>query len=58
MIAVKENGKLLARKRAVVSGEFYGDNLEIKSGLKLGEMVITDGFQSLYDGQLLTTDTK
>ncbi len=58
MVAVKENNKLLARKRAVTSGEFYGDNLEIKSGLQPGDQVITDGFQSLYDGQLLTTETK
>lgn len=55
MVAVKDNGKLLARKRMVTSGEFYGDNLEIKNGLQMGDMVITDGFQSLYDGQLLTT---
>ncbi len=58
MVASKENGKLLARKKPVVTGEFYGENLEIKSGLEAGDMVITDGFQSLYDGQLLTTDTK
>jgi multidrug efflux pump subunit AcrA (membrane-fusion protein) len=58
MVAVKEGNQLRARKRAVVPGEFYGDNLEIKSGLQAGDLVITDGFQSLYDGQLLTTDTK
>lgn len=58
MVASKENGKLLARKKYVVPGEFYGDNLEIKSGLEAGDMVVTDGFQSLYDGQLLTTDIK
>jgi len=58
MVAVKENNQLRARKRTVVPGEFYGDKLEIKSGLQAGDLVITDGFQSLYDGQLLTTDTK
>lgn len=58
MVAVKEGNQLRARKRTVVPGEFYGDRLEIKSGLKEGDLVITDGFQSLYDGQLLTTDTK
>jgi len=58
MVAVKEGKQLRARKRTVVAGEFYGDKLEIKSGLQVGDMVITDGFQSLYDGQLLTTDTK
>lgn len=58
MVAVKENGKLVARKKAVSIGEFYGDQLEIKSGLQAGDQIITDGYQSLYDGQLLTTDTK
>jgi membrane fusion protein, multidrug efflux system len=58
MVAVKENGKLVARKKAVSIGEFYGDQLEIKSGLQAGDQIITDGYQSLYDGQLLTTETK
>jgi membrane fusion protein, multidrug efflux system len=58
MIAVKENNKLIARKRSVVAGEFYNDKMEIKSGLKEGDIIVVDGYQSLYDGQLLTTDTK
>jgi hypothetical protein len=36
----------------------YGDQLEIKSGLQSGDQLITEGFQGLYDGQLITTDTK
>ncbi|GAC1441776.1 MAG: efflux RND transporter periplasmic adaptor subunit [Sediminibacterium sp.] len=58
MVAVKENGKTFARKRTVIIGDFYGDKLEIKSGLQTGDLVVTDGYQSLYDGQLITTDTK
>ncbi|MFT3937035.1 MAG: efflux RND transporter periplasmic adaptor subunit [Chitinophagaceae bacterium] len=58
MTAVKENGKTVARKKAVVIGQFYGDKMEIKSGLQVGDLVVTDGYQSLYDGQLLTTDAK
>jgi RND family efflux transporter MFP subunit len=58
MVAVKENNRLVARKKVVTTGEFYADKLEIKSGLQTGDQVITDGFQSLYDGQLITTDTK
>ncbi|HMC85664.1 MAG TPA: efflux RND transporter periplasmic adaptor subunit, partial [Chitinophagaceae bacterium] len=57
MIAVKENGKTIARKKPVVIGQFYGDKMEIKSGLQTGDVVVTDGYQSLYEGQLLTTDT-
>ena len=56
MTAAKENGKTVARKRPVVVGDFYGDKLEIKSGLKAGDTIVTDGFQSLYEGQLITTD--
>lgn len=56
MTAVKENGKTIARKKAVVIGQFYGDKMEIKSGLQAGDVVVTDGYQGLYDGQLLTTD--
>lgn len=55
MIAVTENGKLIARKRIVVVGELYQDKLEVKSGLQGGDNLITGGFQNLYDGQLITT---
>ena len=50
-----ENGKKVARKKNIETGEIYGDNVEIKAGLKSGEQVITEGFQSLYDGQVVTT---
>lgn len=56
MTAAKENGKLVARKRPVIAGDFYGDKLEIKSGLKPGDVIVADGYQGLYDGQLLTTN--
>lgn len=55
MIAVNENGRLLARKRQVQVGELYGNNLEVKSGLKPEDSLITEGFQGLYDGQLVVT---
>lgn len=58
MVAVKENGKMIAKKKIVIVGEFYGDKLEIKSGLQTGDMVITEGYQSLYDGQVITTNAK
>jgi RND family efflux transporter MFP subunit len=54
-VAVTENGKLVARKRNVTIGEFYGNNVEILTGLNAGEQMITEGFQSLFDGQNLTT---
>ena len=45
------------RKRKVMIGELYGDQIEIKQGLKEGDQLITEGYQSLYDGQLITTTT-
>jgi RND family efflux transporter MFP subunit len=54
--AVKEGAKTIARKRRVVVGELYGDRLEIKSGLQSGDVIVTEGFQELYEGQPLTTD--
>lgn len=55
LVAVTENKKLVARKKRVIPGELYGDKLEIKSGLTIGDQLITEGFQSIYDGQVITT---
>ena len=57
MVAVKESDKWIARKKPVEIGQLYGDKVEVKSGLKAGEQIITDGFQGLYEGQPLTTNT-
>lgn len=56
MVAAKEGAKTVARKRRVVVGELYGDRLEIKSGLQSGEVIVTEGYQELYEGQALTTN--
>ncbi|MGV3658227.1 MAG: efflux RND transporter periplasmic adaptor subunit [Chitinophagaceae bacterium] len=55
MVAAAEGGKLVARKKAIVVGELYNGELEVKSGLQPTDQLIVDGFQNLYDGQLLTT---
>lgn len=49
------NGKAVAKKQAVIIGEVYGNNVEIKSGLKPGDQLITEGYQNVYDGQLIST---
>ncbi len=56
LIAVKEGKNMIARKRKIEVGELYGDRLEVKNGLKEGDVLITEGFQSLYDGQVVTTN--
>jgi membrane fusion protein (multidrug efflux system) len=55
LVAVKEGNTVVARKRQIQVGELYGDRLEVKGGLQTGDVIITEGFQSLYDGQLVTT---
>jgi len=55
MVSAKENGKTVAHKKPVVAGELYGDKIEIKSGLQAGDLLITEGYQSIYDGQTITT---
>jgi membrane fusion protein (multidrug efflux system) len=55
LVGVTENGKTLTRKKTVTIGQLYSDRIEVKSGLEAGDQLITDGFQGLYDGQLITT---
>lgn len=50
-----ENGRQVARKRVVNVGEAYGGLIEIKSGLTGGELIISEGYQTVYDGQAITT---
>jgi len=52
------NGKTTAHRVTVIIGEVYGDNVEIKSGLNGGEQLITEGYQSLYEGQVVSTGLK
>ena len=56
-VAASENGKLIARKRMVTIGEFYANAIEIVSGLSAGEQVVTEGYQNIFDGQLLSVST-
>ncbi len=51
----EKEGKQIARKKPVVLGEMYDEQVEIKSGLAANEKLITRGFQGLYDGQVITT---
>jgi RND family efflux transporter MFP subunit len=58
MVAATENGRKVAKKKVVTVGQLYGDTLEVKDGLVAGDILITDGFQGLYDGQPIITDAK
>jgi RND family efflux transporter MFP subunit len=49
------NGKAFAKKKNISIGEFYGDNVEVKAGLRGGEQLITEGYQNLYENQSIAT---
>ena len=51
----KAGDKMVARKKVVIVGEAYNGLIEIKSGLTGGELIITEGYQTVYDGQAVTT---
>jgi len=55
-VIVKEGNKMVARKKSVTVGEVYNDNIEIKNGLSGGEPIISEGYQTVYDGQAITTN--
>lgn len=54
-IIEKSGDKMLARKKVVIAGEAYNGIIEIKSGLSGGDLIITEGYQTVYDGQVVTT---
>jgi membrane fusion protein, multidrug efflux system len=54
----KTGNKMVARKKPVTVGEAYNGNIEIKNGLSGGDAVITEGYQTVYDGQTVTTTTQ
>jgi RND family efflux transporter MFP subunit len=54
-LLVNENGKLVARKKQITIGELYDELVEVKTGLNTTDKLVTQGYQGLYDGQLLST---
>jgi membrane fusion protein, multidrug efflux system len=49
-------GRMIAVKKPVVIGESYGDKVEIKGGLQTGMQLISQGYQTVYDGQVVTVE--
>jgi len=56
-VARNEAGKTSAVRQPVTPGMSYGDKMEIASGLKSGDQLITVGYQDLSDGQLIATES-
>jgi RND family efflux transporter MFP subunit len=55
-VIVKEGGVTKARKKSVIIGENFGGMVEIKgNSLSPTDIIITEGYQTVYDGQTVTT---
>ena len=52
-IAVTEGNKKIARAKIVKTGLSYDGKIEIKSGLTVGDALITEGYQEIVDGQAI-----
>jgi RND family efflux transporter MFP subunit len=52
-VMATEGAKTLARRRTISVGESFNDQIEVKSGLSNGDRVITEGYQELYEGQVV-----
>jgi membrane fusion protein, multidrug efflux system len=50
----KAGEKMVAKKKIVDVGEVYNGLIQIKNGLTGGELIITEGYQTVYDGQTVT----
>ena len=57
-VVEKSGDKMIARKKIVIVGEAYNGVIEIKSGLSGGELIITEGYQTVYDGQSVVGELK
>ena len=53
-VAVEENGKKVAKSRVVTIGLSYNGQAEIATGLQAGDLIITQGYQDLVDGQAIS----
>jgi membrane fusion protein (multidrug efflux system) len=54
LVGVQQKDKLVAHKQSITIGQTYGDKVQVASGLQSGDRLITDGYQGLYEGQLIT----
>lgn len=57
-VAVEEGGKTVAHKKRITVGELNASLIEVKTGLAAGDKLITEGFQNIYEGQVLKIDSK
>jgi len=54
LVVASEGGKQIAKKRVIKVGNTYNGKVEVTSGLKDGDQVISAGYQNLNEGQVVT----
>jgi membrane fusion protein, multidrug efflux system len=47
------NGKIIGAKRPIILGAFFGEAVEVKAGIKPTDQIIIEGYQNIYEGQIL-----
>ena len=57
-VMVKEGNVFKARRKKINVGETYNGVIEVKAGLDPSDQIITEGYQVVYDGQVITTEVK
>jgi membrane fusion protein (multidrug efflux system) len=53
-VADEQAGKKVVRKQIIETGLTNGDRIEVKKGLRSGDMLITTGYQDIAPGQVVT----
>jgi len=53
LVVSQAGGKAVAQKRIIKTGQTYAGKQEVTSGLKAGDEVISAGYQTLNEGQLV-----
>jgi multidrug efflux pump subunit AcrA (membrane-fusion protein) len=55
---IDKDGKKYAKQVNIKTGAVSGENIEVIDGLKVGDELITTGYQSINDGNLLKVSSK
>lgn len=53
-VAEMEGNKKVAKSRKIKTGVSYNGEIEILDGLKAGDLIVTEGYQDLVDGQVIS----
>lgn len=51
----RPDSTIVAHKKTITIGQTYSDKVQVTGGLEVGDKLITDGYQGLYEGQSITT---